>query len=301
LPEVRVGEVPARIVFASSRALSVLVPSGLEAGRVAVRIAGAPGATAFIDVGAPMATGLHQVDSPVFDRAGNLYVTYSGTRDEQASVSIFRVQRDGGREPFASGIANPTSMAFDDTGHLYVSSRFEGTIYRVAPDGRTEVAAADLGVASGLAFGADGMLFVGDRSGTIFRLSPSGHTTVYASLPPSVAAYHLAMGPDQCLYVAAPTLSSADSIYRIDPRGKVAVLRTGFGRPQGLTFDALGALYVVEALAGASGLYRLHPDETAEYVLAAPALVGVAFDPAGGLVVVSNDTAYRLDVQTRGR
>ena len=30
-------------------------------------------------------------------------------------------------------------------------------------------------------------------------------------------------------------------------------------------------------------------------VLAAGNLVGVAFDPSGGVVVASNDTAYRLD------
>lgn len=301
LPEVRIGDLSARVVYASSRVLAAVVPAGLEAGRVSVQLGGTDGAAAFIDVGAPCATGLHQVDSPVFDRAGNLYVTHSGTRDQQAPVSIFRVQPDGSREPFASGIANPTSMTFSDDGHLYVSSRFEGAIYRVSPDGHVEVVATDLGVASGLAFDADGDLFIGDRLGTIFRMSPSGQTTVFASLPPSVAAFHLAVGPDQRLYVTAPTLSSTDSIYRIDQRGTVDVVRGGFGRPQGLVFDALGTLYVVDALAGRSGLYRVHPDGTTEHVLAAPALVGVALNPGGGLVVTSNDTAYRLNVQVRSR
>ena len=54
---------------------------------------------------------------------------------------------------------------------------------------------------------------------------------------------------------------------------------SGFGRPQGLAFDSQGALYVVEALAGWSGLYRLRPDGTAELVVAGPSLVGVAFNP----------------------
>jgi hypothetical protein len=31
-------------------------------------------------------------------------------------------------------------------------------------------------------------------------------------------------------------------------------------------------------------------------VLAAPGLVGLAFDPRGGLVVCSNDNAYRLSI-----
>jgi hypothetical protein len=81
--------------------------------------------------------------------------------------------------------------------------------------------------------------------------------------------------------------------------GKVTVVCSNFGRPQGLVFDAQGTLYVVEALAGASGLCKVHTDGTVEQVLAAPALVGVALDPRGGMVVASNDTAYRLDVDVR--
>jgi hypothetical protein len=50
----------------------------------------------------------------------------------------------------------------------------------------------------------------------------------------------------------------------------------------------------VEALAGSSGLYRLAPTGAHELVLAGPGLVGVAFDPLGGYVVCSNDTAFRL-------
>ena len=135
-----------------------------------MRVAGAPGETAFIDIASPFATGLHQVDNPVFDREGNLYVTYSGTRGQQVPVSIFRVRPNGTRETFSSGIVNPTSMAIDPQGRLYVSSRFEGTVYRVAGRRIGEVFATDLGVACGLAFAADGTLFVGDRSGTIFKV-----------------------------------------------------------------------------------------------------------------------------------
>ena len=119
---------------------------------------------------APWATGLHQVDNPVFDREGNLFVTYSGSRGQEAPVSIFRVTRAGTREPFVSGIVNPTSMAIGPDGRLYVSSRFEGAVYRVNADGTHERIASDLGVACGLAFDADGSLYVGDRSGTIFRV-----------------------------------------------------------------------------------------------------------------------------------
>lgn len=295
LPEVRIGDVPARIVYASPWRLSAIVPPGLaDGGAMAVRIEGVTGETPLVEVAAPFATGLHQVDNPVFDRDGNLYVTYSGTRGQQVPVCIFRVRPDGTRESFTTGIVNPTSMALGPDGRLYVSSRFEGTVYSVAPDGTPTPFATDLGVACGLAFAPDGTLLVGDRSGTIFRVTPDGRASAFASLPASVAAFHLAMSPDGTLFATAPTLSSYDAVYRIDADGTVTTHHGRFGRPQGLAFDPGGSLFVVEALAGSSGLYRLPREGEPELVLAAPALVGVAFDSHGHLVVASNETAYRL-------
>src|SRR3954469_19653837 len=160
LPDVHIGAVAARLAYASSSSLGVIVPSGLDGGSMPIRVEGAVGETPFVNIAAPFATGLHQVDNPVFDREGNLYVTYSGTRGQQVPVSIFKVRPNGARETFSSGIVNPTSMAVDPHGALYVSSRFEGTVYRVAADGSVETFASDLGVACGLAFADDGTLFV---------------------------------------------------------------------------------------------------------------------------------------------
>ena len=294
LPEVRVGGRPCRVVFASPRALDVVIPDGVEEGSASVQVGTMEPGAVFVEVGAPIAEGLHQVDSPVFDLAGNLYVTYSGTRGEQAPIGIFRIKSDGSREPFASKVPNPTSMAFAPSGDLYVSSRFEGKVYKVTPKGEVDVVVSKLGSTSGIVFDDAGTLFVGDRTGQIFRVEASGQTSVLASLPSSIAAFHLAVGPSGTLYVTAPTLSTSDSLYRIDASGKVDVVHAGFGRPQGLAFDADGKLHVVEALAGAAGLYALTDRGSMQLTLAAEALVGVAFGAAGEVVVASNDTAYRL-------
>lgn len=300
LPDVTIGDSPARPVYASSSTIAVLVPGGLDGGRTAVRVADVPGETALLEVGTPLATGLHQVDNPVFDREGNLYVTYSGGRGQEVPVSIFRVSPNGRRESYVSGIVNPTSMTFDAQGHLYVSSRFEGSVYRVHPEGTYETYASDLGIACGLAFDRRGVLYVGDRSGTVFAVGKDRTVTTLATLPASVAAYHLAIGPDDGVYVTAPTLGPYDYVYRIDPDGgSIDKVYSGFGRPQGLAFDSQGALYVVEALAGWNGLYRVRPDGSTELIVAGQSLVGVAFNPNGGLIVSSNDTAYRLDVAIR--
>jgi sugar lactone lactonase YvrE len=228
----------------------------------------------------------------VFDARGRLYVTVSGGRGEQSPVSVFRVDPGGAREPFASGIVNATSMAIGPDGLLYLTSRFEGTVYRVSEGGEPSQVATELGVACGLAFGPDGTMFIGDRSGTLFRMPPGGQPSVLATLPPSIAAYHLAVGPDGWVYVSVPTLASCDSIYRVDVDGRVEIAWTGFGRPQGVAFHPSGVLHVVEALAGASGVYRLAAGRAPELVATGEALVGVTFDPQGALVVASNDTVY---------
>ena len=151
-------------------------------------------------------------------------------------------------------------MTFDASGQLYVSSRFEGAIYRVLPNGTHEPYASDLGIACGLAFDRRGVLYVGDRSGTVFAVQPDRTVTAIATLPPSVAAFHLAVGPDDCVYVSAPTLGPYDHVYRLDPStGAIDRMYSGFGRPQGIAFDSQGALYVVEALAGSNGLYGYGP------------------------------------------
>ncbi len=289
---VTIGGVPARMAFAAGDRLAVVVPGGLEGGETAVKCAWLPGATLYARVGRLRATGLHQVDNPVFAPDGSLFVTYSGSRGQEAAVSIFKVTTSGAREPFVHGLVNPTSMAMGPDGHLYVSSRFEGRIYRVFDDGRYEVMASDLGVACGLAFAADGALLVGDRSGTVFRITPSGRTEAFATLPPSMAAFHLAMSPDGYLYVSAPTLASYDSLFKIDSAGRVETLPVPFGRPQGVAFDNGGVLHVVEALAGASGVYAMHNDRAPELIVAGAGLVGVAFSASGDMAVASSGSVY---------
>jgi sugar lactone lactonase YvrE len=302
-PHVTVGGHEARVVAASSRAITVVVPKESDGGAQPVRVVEVPGETLVLDVATVVTTDVHQVDGPLCDRAGAVYVTHSGSRGTKAPVPMSRVNPDGTRDPLSVEIANPTSMALGPDNAIYVSSRFEGQVYRITTDGRAELYATDLGVATGLACAPDGRLFVGDRSGTINCISVGQsdesprHVEVYAEIPPSVAAFHLAFGPDGCLYVTAPTLASQDVVYRVTPTREVQVVCGSFGRPQGLAFDHSGTLFVTDALAGAAGLYRVDvraATPTPELVIAAAHLVGVAFHPQGGMLLASSDTVWRL-------
>jgi len=75
----------------------------------------------------------------------------------------------------------------------------------------------------------------------------------------------------------------------------------GFGRPQGIAFDGEGRLYVIDALAGRGGLYRIDPTtREREQLLIAGGLVGVAIAEDGTLALANADTVYRLDAGVRG-
>lgn len=299
-PRVTVGDVPARVRSASASRLTVTVPAAAAPGSQPVVVDGAT--LGHVLVAAPVATGVHMVDSPAFDQAGRLYATHSGTRGVKVPVPLFRVRPDGGKDPLAVDISNATSVVAAPDGALFVSSRFDGHVHRVSADESVEVYATELGVPTGLALAPDGTLFVGDRSGSVLRVTPERHVETFATLPASVAAFHLALDPSGALYVSAPTLSSHDVVYRITPDRLVEVVADGFGRPQGLAFDQDGLLYVADALAGSAGVYRIDPrvvGAVPERLLAAAVIVGVAFDPNGGLVVAASDAIWRLDVPLR--
>jgi sugar lactone lactonase YvrE len=290
----------------TSRALA-LVPDVDADGPVNVCVAtngaGAPRARSVqFTVGKRLAHNLHPVANPAFDqRDGALFVTRSGTRGEHVPVSIFRMDRDGVLEDFGGGIINPTGIAFDRTGRMFVTSRFDGTVYRLTHEGEAVIFAADLGIATGLAFNREGEMFVGDRSGTIYRINEIGESKPWAESEPSVSAYHLAFGPDDHLYVAGPTVSSFDSITRFDEQGNASLFFRGLGRPQGLAFDREGNLYVAAALRGRRGVVRISADaKTAELVVAGMNVVGLAFGPAGEMVVATNEAVYSLPLGVYG-
>jgi glucose/arabinose dehydrogenase len=111
----------------------------------------------------------------------------------------------------------------------------------------------------------------------------------------------LEFGPDGHLYVTGPTVSSYDSVQRVDEDGRASVFFRGLGRPQGLAFDEAGNLYVAASYAGRRGVVRLSPDASqAELVVAGVNVVGLAFGPAGEMVVATNEAVYSLPLGIKG-
>lgn len=299
-PQVRFGDRPASLLMSSPSRLVVRVPDGVVSNELIVETGSAARALAPVAVGVSFAENLHPVANPAVDAAGNIFTTFSGSRGQKTPVSVYRIEPDRTLRTFLTDLMNPTGLAFDRDGLLYVSSRMEGTIYQVTPQGQRSVFAEGMGIATGIAFDREGDLYVGDRSGTIFKINRDRQIFVFATLEPSVAAYHLAFGPDGGLYVTGPTTSSFDHVYRVSPSGEVSSFYRGLGRPQGLAFDVNGNLYAAASLAGQRGVVRLTPDAKAELAVSGQGIVGLAFTARRTMILASNTSLYELFLDVEG-
>lgn len=301
--EVLIGNAPAQIVASGPRRVLALIPE-TKGGKVEVRLKSKDQVSepAHVTVARKLAGDLHPVANPAFDPDdGALFVTRSGSRGEELPVTLFRVDISGDVSEYSGDIPNPTGIAFGPDGEMFVTSRLEGVVYRVTPFKEGVVFGRNLGVATGIAFDREGLMHVGDRTGTIFKVNGIGEERAWTQIEPSVSAFHLAFGPDDSLYVAGPTVTSFDSIWRINRDGQTDVFYRGLGRPQGLAFDREGNLYVAAALKGRRGIVRISPDGSdARLVVAGVNLIGLAFAASGEMAVVSIDSVYSLATQIKG-
>ena len=299
-PTVQFGDTAGHLVVAGNSYIIARVPEAATVGEVIISSGSASSNPVETHIGIQIADGLHPVASPAVDAEGNIYSTFSGSRGQKAPVSVYKVDTDYNSKPFASDIMNPTGLAIDQEGLLYVSSRYDGIIYQVDAGGSMSVFVEGMGVATGIAFDSEQNLYVGDRSGTIFKISRSRQIYVFATLEPSIAAYHLAFGPGGALFVTGPTTSSFDSVYRVSQAGEVETFFRGLGRPQGLAFDAEGRLYVAASLGGRRGIIRIDESQNGQIYLSGPGIVGLAFAPSKAMILTTHNALYRLDAEIAG-
>jgi len=299
-PAVAVDDLPAHVLMSRPSRLALRVPDEATTGLIEVSNPTGTSNAAPLRVARQLSEGLHPVTSPAVSRSGMVYATISGPRGKQTPVSVVRVSPDGRGTPFVTGILNATGLAFNPDGDLFVTSRAEGNVYRVDAAGESTVYAEGMGVATGAAFDSQGNLFVGDRSGTIFKIDPNRNIFVYATLEPSVSAYHLAVDSEGVLFVTAPSLSSNDVIWSVDTHGTASVWYRGLGRPQGLALSKEGDVYVAACLHGRRGLVRVTEAGEASLVVSGANLVGVAFSPLGTVILATNEAVFDVDLDVEG-
>ncbi len=294
----------ARLVGASATRVLAIVPDNFDKTDVEVFLesGGKRSEAKSIIVGRKLADDLHIVANPAVDpKDDSIILTRSGSRGQQLPVTLFRLEKDGFLNEMSAEILNPTGVAFDQSGQLFVTARADGEVCRINHDEEVMPYASDLGIATGIAFDREGAMFVGDRSGTIHRVSNFGDSESFAVLEPSVSAYHLAFGTDENLYVTAPGLSSFDAVHQIDKDGFDGIFFRGLGRPQGLAFDREGNLYVAACLQGRHGIVKISPaGDKAELFAAGYNVVGLCFTRNGEMIIATNEAVFSLPVGIQG-
>lgn len=295
---------PARLVGASATRILAIVPDNLDSTAVEVYLesGGEKSEPKIVTIGKKLAEDLHMVANPAIDPSDDsIILTRSGSRGQQLPVTLLRYEKDGFLNEMAADILNPTGLAFDQSGLLFVTARADGEVCRITTNDEIVTYASNLGIATGIAFDRGGDMFVGDRSGTIYRVSTFGDSETFASMEPSVSAYHMAFGTDDKLYVTAPGLSSFDSVHKIDRSGNETLFYRGLGRPQGLAFSREGDLYVAACIQGRHGIVKISSDgKNAKLFVAGYNAVGLCFNRNGDMVIATNEAVFSVPVGIEG-
>jgi sugar lactone lactonase YvrE len=290
--KVLLGEIEAFIISASQERIIVRLPESPKSLGLALKVMQAVSAVFPFSLATRLCTDLHPVTNPVIAPDGSIITTVSGARGQHVAQPLVRITRQGDKIPYHCEIMNPTGLAFSPDGQLYISSRNDGTVLRYTDYEQLDVVAEDLGVPCGIVFDSNGRLYVGDRTGKIYRIDPSGHKEEFAELEPSVSAYHLAMDAEDRLYVTGPTFAMRDCLYRFSKKGVAARIVAGLARPQGMVFLPDGDLLIAAAYQGKKGIFRFSPEDGSfEHYIAAPILVGLGVS-GQDIFLASNNSIY---------
>src|SRR5437764_7644417 len=162
-----------QVVAGSTGRILAIVPEAAGEGKTLVHLEslGNVSNTAEVTVGQECAEDMHIVANPAIDPSDDAVIlTRSGSRGQHLPATLFRLEPDGYLDELPEPVLNPTGIAFDSQGQMFVTNRAQGEVYAVGRDGTATVHCTGLGIATCVAFDKKDLMYIGDRTGTIYRV-----------------------------------------------------------------------------------------------------------------------------------
>src|SRR6188508_2599903 len=115
-----------RLVAASSTRLLAIVPDEIAGPTSTIRLEsmGAVSNELEVTIGRKLVGDMHIVANPAVDPSdGALILTRSGSRGQHLPATLFRLEPDGYLDELPDPILNPTGIAFDREGQMFITNR----------------------------------------------------------------------------------------------------------------------------------------------------------------------------------
>src|SRR6187200_365 len=123
-----------QIIAASSRRVLATLPDADVNGHSSIQLesGGVESESCRLTVGRLLADEMHIVANPAVDPKDDaLILTRSGSRGQQLSSTMYRLETDGYLDEMTVEMLNPTGIAFGPDNELFVTNRAEGRVCEI--------------------------------------------------------------------------------------------------------------------------------------------------------------------------
>ena len=185
---------------------------------------------------------------------------------------------------FAAGFSNPSALAFDSAGDLYVSNYDTNTISKVTSGGAISNFASGFNGPTDLAFDAMGTLYVANNGdGSVSQVNNSGNVSTFVT----GLAYPMGLAFDSVGNLFVSTAED-NAVWSLAIDGSASLFASSFNNPNALAFDSNGNLYVANQGDNSVSKVTSGGISWTSFTNSVAGADGLAFESSGNLYVANN-------------